>query len=176
MSALPANDPRIMAWNIERPEMFDAMPPIGHIAAFDSGTAPSASLLPIEAQRFTAIDQINILAEKARLRSITPGAGQALVYQAKREEALRFLTLHPEPNAVDVESHSEWPLLSAELGITGDTLYEVAGTVHRMAQHWIQIAAGIERVRLQAQNDIATAQSDVEIRMVLARLAFPTKQ
>jgi hypothetical protein len=95
---------------------------------------------------------IDDAAEQARLKYITPGAGQAMVYQAKQEEAQRYLATSPANNVA-----TDWPLLSAEIGITGADLAAVANTIVTMANQWTSIAATIEAKRLAAKKAIDAA-------------------
>lgn len=102
-----------------------------------------------------AIKHVDTTAERARWAWITPGAGQALVYALKREEAQRFAD-DPEPDPAD------YPMLSAEVGITAETIEEVAVTVAAIATAWVQVAAAIETLRLAAKAAVLGAESEAE--------------
>lgn len=108
--------------------------------------------------------EIDAAAELARLKFITPGSGQAMTYQAKSDEARRFSS-DTAPNA------SEYPLLSAELGITGPTLADVASAVLAALAQWQQIGGAIETVRLTAKASIENATSIADVQSVTA--VFP---
>ncbi|KRB58450.1 hypothetical protein ASE04_27435 [Rhizobium sp. Root708] len=101
---------------------------------------------------------IDSQAEAERLRYITPGAGQAMTYQQKAGEASRFLA-DAEPNPAD------YPMLSAEVGITAETLAGVANVVNDAYINWQMIGAAIESIRLSnkaaidAAADIGIAQA-----------------
>lgn len=102
--------------------------------------------------------EIDAAAERERLRYITPGAGQAMTYQAKVEEAraLAMETEDPDP--------AHYPLLSAEIGITAPSLAEVASVVVAAYQQWQMIGAAIEAARLGAKRavDLAETLADLD--------------
>ena len=98
--------------------------------------------------------EIDRQAEEVRLQFVTPGAGQALVYQQKLYEAQ---TLEPPFDPED------YPMLAAELGITGETLEEVAGVVLAIANQWKAMAAAIETARLGAKKAVDDATTLEEL-------------
>ncbi len=105
--------------------------------------------------------EIDVAAEVERNRYITPGAGQAMTYQHKAAEAARFAAdPAPDPQAGD------YPLLAAEVGITGATLGEVAGVVAAAHAQWLAIGARIEAARLAAKAAVDAAESEAQARAV----------
>lgn len=122
----------------------------------------------LAALRVAAQARVDAAAEAARLKYITPGAGQAAVYLLKRDEARRFLELAPLG-----EVPAEWPMLAAELGVTGDTLRDVAVTVSTLAQEWTTIAAEIETIRLATKAAIDAAGSPAAISRLADRVTYP---
>ena len=94
--------------------------------------------------------QLDYAAEAERLKYITPGAGQAMTYQAKAAEAKAFLA------AADPDS-SDFPLLSAEVGITANSLAGVALIVAGAYAQWQVIGAAIEAARLGGKAAIEAA-------------------
>lgn len=92
-------------------------------------------------------------AERQRLRWITPGAGQAMTYQAKVDEA-RALAVEGEES-----DPSHYPMLSAEVGITAATLQEVGVVVMAAYQQWQAIGAAIEAVRLRGKQAVDQAST-----------------
>lgn len=93
---------------------------------------------------------IDAEAERQRLRWITPGAGQAMTYQAKAEEARRLVVDHdPQPGS--------YSLLAAEVGITAPSLAGVGAVVLAAYQQWLSIGGAIEAVRLAAKAAIENA-------------------
>ena len=102
---------------------------------------------------------IDAAAEVERHKYITPGSGQAMTYQAKATEAQRY---------ADTGGAGVYPFLSREIGITGDTLADVASTVLAMHQQWLVMGAEIEQVRLEAKAQIDTAEDEAAARTVQA--------
>ena len=105
--------------------------------------------------------RIDINAERARQVWATGGELQSLVYSEKRREAETF-DADPAPNA------ASYPLLSAEIGLTGATLADVAAVVLEKSAAWTQAAAAIERIRVGAKKGIAAATDQAGIDAVVA--------
>lgn len=89
-------------------------------------------------------------AEMLRNKILTPGSGQSLVYMLKLSEAKAFAS---DPNPSDLD----YPLLAAEIGVTGPALPDVVASVLIIADVWIGIAAGIESIRLHGKKMIDEA-------------------
>jgi hypothetical protein len=92
-------------------------------------------------------------AEAARLRYITAGSGQAMTYQQKAQEASEVLSL---VGSGEVDE-TQFPLLSAEVGITAPTLIEVAQVVDYAYQTWRVVGAQIEALRLGGKSAVSAA-------------------
>ena len=106
--------------------------------------------LPAAKGRLKSI--VDAEAERERLRYITPGAGQAMTYQAKVEEARRLAEdAVPDP--------ADYPLLAAEVGITDEDLGSVGAVVISNYQAWLTIGAAIEAARLGAKRAIDEAET-----------------
>lgn len=104
----------------------------------------------LEALKLDLKAQVDASAERERGRHITAGAGQAMTYQQKASEAV-MLEDDTDPNA------GEYPLLSAEVGITAATLAEVGAIVRAAHDQWILLGAAIEAARLGAKKAIEEA-------------------
>jgi len=105
---------------------------------------------PLEEHKRAAKAGIDEAAERARLKYITPGAGQAMTYQQKAAEAAAcVLDEHPQPE--------RYPLLAAEVGITASTLAGVAMVVSQANAQWAVIGAAIEAARLGAKSAVDAA-------------------
>lgn len=115
-------------------------------------------LTPLREAAKIRIDQD---AETFRLRFITPGAGQAMAYQEKYEEAVALIL---DPAIAEEEA----PHIFAEVGITGATAEEVAMIVVGMRIMWRGISADIEHKRLAAKAAIDQAQSPAAIDNILS--------
>jgi len=98
----------------------------------------------------------------ARAAVLTDLPGQGMIYQAKETEARAWLaatnaagTIPPTGLAPDL---ADYPLLSAETGLTAPDPHSLAQLWLNMATLWRQMAATLEAVRLGigAQIDAAT--------------------
>lgn len=125
----------------------------------------AADARPLDEIRAAALENIDQRAESERLRYVTPGSAQTMVYMRKVQEA-EAMALDDKPKEVN------YPLLSAELGLTADTLKEIAAAVIAKRDLWLGIAASIERKRLTAKRDIAAAADEDDMRAVLDALKF----
>jgi len=99
-----------------------------------------------------ALRAIDAAAERERLRYITAGSGQAMVYKAKQDEAARF-----------VLSGEIGPLMAAEVGVTAPTVQELAQIWLNMQSLWIYAATQIEVKRLTAKSAVEAAANPAAI-------------
>ncbi|MFQ0815767.1 hypothetical protein AVM02_07595 [Brucella anthropi] len=126
----------------------------------------SRSLKEIKADLKVSVDTA---AEIERLNYITPGAGQAMTYQQKVAEAQAFKAAS-NPIAAD------YPILASEVGITAETLSEVADVVLAAFAQWQQIGAAIESIRLGARRDIDAAEDEAAARAIVDAIVWPFAQ
>lgn len=119
------------------------------LAALDAGVPDSVVLKALKSDLCDAVDRA---AEQERCKYITSGAGQAMTYVQKADEASRFL-MAEDPDA------TEYPLLAAEVGITAPTIGGVATVVFAAYQSWQQLGAAIEAVRLGSKKAINAAET-----------------
>lgn len=145
----------------------------GHWLWQNGALVSTVLTLPLELVKQRAVSQIERMAEAARLTFITNGSGQALVYQAKKEEAVRFLQTYASSTAAETAVTENWPMLGAELNITAPTLWVIAQTVNYLANSWIGAAAMIETQRLTAKNAVVTALTETAVKSILAALRWP---
>lgn len=108
--------------------------------------------------------RIDDAAEAERLKYITPGSGQAMVYLQKKLEADAYL-VDAKPDL------TRYPLLSAS-AIDNATVADTAKTVLATANNWTVIAATIEKIRLTAKNEIMTAKTVDEAALVVDRVVW----
>jgi hypothetical protein len=139
---------------------------------------PPPSLDQLKADLKTDIDN---QAEGVRLLYITPGAGQAMTYQQKSDEAARYIEAdatyqtalaayqaamaqQPAPDPLPVAPiaplGSSFPLLSAEVGITAPDIPGVAQIVKAAFALWTRVGAVIEMRRLGTKAAIEAATTD----------------
>lgn len=109
---------------------------------------------------------VDAVAETERGKYITTGSGQAMTYMQKASEAATFL-------AASNPVASDYPLLSAEVGITAATIGEVAAIVNAAFSQWQQVGATIEAVRLGAKAAIDAAETDDAAQAIFEALVWP---
>nr|WP_278436406.1 hypothetical protein [Brucella anthropi] len=121
----------------------------------------------IEAIKVRLKNAIDIAAENERLKYITPGDGQAMTYRQKVDEARAYKAAsNPKP--------ADYPVLSSEVGITAETLSEVADIVLAAFVQWQQIGAMIESIRLGAKRDIDAASDEAQARTIIDAIVWPS--
>lgn len=128
----------------------------------------SAPPSQISAWKVRGAEMVDAAAERARLQFITPGAGQAMTYLRKLEEARAQQAGGPGP----------FPLLAATIGIDGPNLAAVAAVCVAMGDAWANIAAAIETTRLGAKAAIEAVQDGPDafgaISAIVAGCAWPS--
>ena len=92
----------------------------------------------------------------ARSAVITVLPGQDMIYQAKEAEARAWIA-DPAPDLTN------YPLLSAEIGLTAPDAHSLAQLWLNMAQLWRQAAAELEALRLGIGAAIDAAQTVEEV-------------
>jgi hypothetical protein len=94
-----------------------------------------------------------------------------VVYQEKRREAEAAVAALDAAAGEPVDPE-RFPLLAAELGVSGLALHDLALAVLAKAQEWTAVAAAIEGTRLRAKRDIAAALAVEEIDTILDTLSW----
>lgn len=122
-----------------------------------------------------ACAQVDTAAETCRGQFITSGIGQMLVYEAKYQEASKFLNLYPTDAAATAANINPnlWPLLQAELDITGSDLWNVACVINELQTAWTVIAAMIEQLRLGTKAAINEATTPAQVSALVIGCVFP---
>lgn len=138
--------------------------------AYKKGTFAAPQPEPVDSSsvKFTLKRKVDQSAEIERLKYITPGEGQAMTYRQKVDEALAFEAA-TNPKAVD------YPMLSAEVGITAETLGGVAGSVLAAFAKCQQIGAAIEAIRLGAKRDIDAAEDAATAYAIVDAIVWPSE-
>lgn len=113
-----------------------------------AGAAAYRASPAFEADLLARIDRE---AEARRARHVTPGSGQALVYQAKLAEARTYLAAG-EPGDL-----AGFPLLASEVGVTAGTPGALARLWAEKGTDWLTAAAAIEAERLRVKAAIRAA-------------------
>jgi hypothetical protein len=94
-----------------------------------------------------------------------------MVYQEKRREAEAALAALAAAGGQPVDP-AQFPLLAAELGVTGMGLQDLAQIILAKAQDWTAAAAAIEATRIKAKRDIAAAARADEIEAIIGAVAW----
>ncbi|MEO2040043.1 MAG: hypothetical protein ABGW90_15330 [Martelella sp.] len=105
-------------------------------------------------------------AETERAKYITPGAGQAMAYIEKARQAAAYL-------AAESPNDADYPLLVAELGITGETVADVASVIDTTYRAWMTICARIEPNRIAGKKAIAAAEDFAAAQAAYAAIDWP---
>lgn len=108
----------------------------------------------LSALRAWAIAEIDRLAEDVRQTEITPGDGQMLVYEDKRNEALDIDT---KRGIVGTLNPVDYPLLQVDMAVDGLTLLQAADQVLARYAAWRQMAAAIESIRRGQKEMVKTS-------------------
>lgn len=103
----------------------------------------------------------------ARTALITDLPGQSMIYLAKEAEARAWLA-DPAPDM------AEYPMLSAEIGITAPDAQALAQIWLNMATLWRSAAATLEARRLTLTAAIDAATTVAEVEAVVDQLATAT--
>lgn len=103
--------------------------------------------------RAKACAELDLAAEGVRSQYLTEGAGQALTYMRKEQEARGLLA----------GSSSPTPILVKEAAATGVAIADLALTIVAMADEWVLKAADIEAARLGGKASIRAAGTSAAI-------------
>lgn len=149
-------------WAAGWPEAGEAGP--GWTWDGEAFTPPPEPETPLSEVRAAAIASINSAIGQARTEFITDLPGQEMLYLVKEDEAGRFIN---DPDA----DLADYPLTSAEIGITGPTAYEVAQIYLNLGAQFRQIGAQLETIRLGHIAQVEIAETAGDVALVLASFA-----
>lgn len=123
----------------------------------------------LAAAKAAAAADVDVQAEAARLRFITPGAGQSLEYSATEAEARAFVAANGAGDPDD------WPWINAERLAAGGaaTMAQVAQQVLALADAWRATGAEIKRVRRAAKLQVEAATTIAAVRAAVTGAAWP---
>ena len=115
-------------------------------------------------------------AEQERLRYITPGAGMAMTYRDKFDQAQAVDQMgEAAANTLTGEERiAQFPVLAASVGIEAETLWACAQLVIEKYEQFAMIANGIERTRLAAKKSISDASDAATARAVYEAITWPS--
>ncbi len=127
--------------------------------------------------------QVDDDAEAFRMKILTPGAGMAMTYREKLDQATSCMTksmIEPEGEEPRLQTDAErkaeidaltpeqqvamYPTLAASVGLEAATLWDVANLVASKAEQWASLSYMIESKRLGGKSaiDQATTLEDVQ--------------
>lgn len=115
-------------------------------------------------------------AEVTRSRYITAGSGMAMVYQEKFAQAQAVAAMgETAANAMSqADRESQFPTLSASVGIEAATLWACAQLVLAKYAQFAAFSLYIERARLAGKAAIASATDAASVRAAYAAITWPT--
>lgn len=104
--------------------------------------------------RQKALERLNASMSEIRSGIVTELPGQQMIYLRKEEQA-RALVAAVTGGQTPVPA--DYPLLAGEVGITAQTIYQVAQVILFKSTLWQKIAAALEAYRFTKQAEIANA-------------------
>ena len=127
--------------------------------------------------RAAALAEIDRQAEQQRQKYITPGAGQAMSYQVKAEQAADCLANYtaaspPTPGTYLLLDSEVGVMANADATLTADA-YEVAVVVDATRAAWLQAEAAINGTRVQAKADVKAAVDNADVKAIVAAIIWP---
>lgn len=135
-------------------------------ASLQAVLQPYGVFVGLAAYKDAAIRRINETAENCRRKFITTGDGQMIIYIEKINQARSCLEA-TAPNNTD------FPLLSAEVGITAPTLVGVARAVVSAYDVWLVAGSAIEAVRRAAIVAVKSSETLDAARSVYDNIVWP---
>lgn len=119
---------------------------------------------PLDVIKAELLVLVDADAERIRMRHLTPGAGMAMTYAEKRDQANAVHGLgQSAANALtEVDRIAQFPTLAASVGLEAPTLWDCALLVIAKSEAWADLSNVIERTRLlgkKAINDASDAAS-----------------
>lgn len=97
-----------------------------------------------------------------RLKYITDLPGQEAIYTRKKETAVNYLSLDPLPTDL-----TDFPLLAKEVGITASSAFELAQIWLNLDNLFENVAASLEKIRLEYYQVIEQAISIEELDSIM---------
>lgn len=146
------------------PVVGEDQPAVGGTPVYEVGASEvtrtwvTPSLADVKAE---ALQVIDAQAETARLKYITSGSGQAMIYDAKQVEAREILFDPAATAAADAMDSATlkatYPMIWASIPANGATPSAVASEVQAQALAWASKGAEIEKARLDAKAAVSLA-------------------
>ena len=133
-------------------------------------------MTPLALLRLSLMGRVDEAAEVERQRHLSPGAAMALVYQEKFAQAQAVMGLGADAagRLTAAQMASQFPTLTASVGIEAPTLYECASIVLRRYAEFAQRTLAIERTRLTAKRAISAASTAAAAMAAFAAVTWTT--
>ena len=114
-------------------------------------------------------------AERIRLSYITPGAGMAMTYTEKHQQAQAVEAIgEAAANAMTPEQRAaQFPTLAASVGIEAPTLWQCAALVIQKYEQFALLSGAIERARLTAKKGISDASDQAGVIAAYEAITWP---
>lgn len=119
--------------------------------------------------------QVAVDAESCRLRFITPGAGQAMTYLEKHNQAnaVHDMGQSQANSLTETEYKSMFPTLAASVGVEAPTLWDAAQLVIARYEAWVTISYSIERARIAGSKAIIDASDAAAAQAAYEAITWP---
>lgn len=122
---------------------------------------------PLRQAKAAAATQVAAITSKVRQAFVTPITGQELTYQEKERQALAYLALSADPDPADPDARDAFGFIFGEVGITGQTAYQVAQVIAYKAGEMRKFGPMIERLRLQVSADLDAATDEAQVAQIV---------
>lgn len=146
--------------------------------ATDEQKAAAASVVaafnPLTIHKSELRKKVDDDAERERLRYITPGAGMAMTYQEKKDQAVAVIAMgEAAANALPNNGAQEFPTLSASVPVEASSLYAAAQVVIARYEAWAAISRGIELARMNGKKSISDASDAAAAQAAYEAITWP---
>lgn len=158
-----AND-RPLGWDGAAGRLWEAAKAEHGIASPDPFAGP-----PLDDVKARAATQIDAAAEREREKYITPGAGQALVYEAKRTEVARW---HNAGDPAEPDA-ALYPWAADRADRLDVSIAEVLSVWAAQSAAWAAVGIAIERAREAAKEAVTAVEDAAAVQAIVDGLAWP---
>ena len=131
---------------------------------------------PLEPVKASLKVRVNDDAERTRLLYITPGAGMAMTYIEKHNQACAVCDLGEVAanDLTEAERNDQFPTISASVGIEAATLWGCAQLVRARYEAFADMSAVIERTRLLGKKNISDASDAASAQAAYEAITWPS--
>lgn len=158
-----------------RPEVIEGSGPVETKIVEADRVRVVKSEVPLDQLKADFRRHVDDDAERVRLKYITPGAGMAITYQEKKDQAVAVIKLgQAAANALADHGADEFPTLSASVPIETSTLFAAAELVLARYENWVAVSRLIEKARLEGKRAIANATTVEGVRAAYEAITWPT--